>query len=231
MSPKDWEAIAADLEAQLGQAKAETREAKDEALKNQRKVAELRAIRDEALGKLGEDLALAQEEAAQNRKGLEEMKALLVQVNDDLAQKRADLATIRRLYAQNPVEPRSTDGRGAQVQPARISNVSYYHLRDRMKSMTEAQWKDYARSIRGQRVQWSGWVEDVNEKFLGGYELWIDMDPPGQLSVSDVEFDIPADVALRLKKDQEVVFRGTIRSALDTLGVCSVHLADAEVIR
>ncbi len=113
----------------------------------------------------------------------------------------------------------------------RVSKLSYYSMRQKMASMTEAQWKDYARSINGQRVQWTGWVEDVNEKFFGGYELWVDMDSPDELlSLQDVTFDIPADLALKLRKDTRVTFSGTIGSALDVLGSCSVNLEDATVI-
>ena len=99
-----------------------------------------------------------------------------------------------------------------------------------MNKMTEAQWKEYARGLKGASVSWSGWVEDVNEKFFGGYELWVDMDAPDVImSVQDVTFNIPDDLALKLRKDQRVTFTGTIKSVMNVLGSCSVILENGQI--
>jgi len=122
--------------------------------------------------------------------------------------------------------------KSAVVEPRPSAALDYRYIRWTMKAMTEAQWKAYARSLQGQKVTWSGWVEDVNEKFFGGYELWVDMDPPtDEFSVQDVTFDISADLAMKLQKDQVVKFEGVIESALDVLGACSISLKDARVLR
>jgi len=104
----------------------------------------------------------------------------------------------------------------------------FREIRDTVKKMTEAQWKAYLRGMKGLRVEsWSGWVEDVNEKFLGGYELWVDLDPPDDpWSGTDVIFDIPDNLALKLMKDQLVTFSGRIESVGEFLGSLTVYLAD-----
>lgn len=99
-----------------------------------------------------------------------------------------------------------------------------------MNVMTEAQFNQRSDELKGQRVEWSGWVEDVNEKLLGGYELWVDMDDPSILiSVQDVQFDIPDELALQLQKDQRVDFTGTIRSIINLLGSTQVTLENVSV--
>lgn len=101
-----------------------------------------------------------------------------------------------------------------------------------MNSTTEARFKAYARSVEGSWIRWQGWVEDVNEKLLGGYEVWIDMDSPEEmLSVQDITFDIPDSLALALEKNQQIVFEGQISSLRNFLGSLSVGLDSAQIIR
>ena len=96
--------------------------------------------------------------------------------------------------------------------------------------MTEAQIKQYARELKGKEVHWSGWVEDVNETMFGTYEVWVDMDAPDEMfSVQDVTFDVPADVALKLRRDQKINFTGSIDSALNVLESTQINLSDATI--
>jgi len=75
-------------------------------------------------------------------------------------------------------------------------------------------------------MEWQGWVEDVDDT-LSGYELWVDMDAPDDsLSGLDVSFDIPDEIALKIMKDQRVVFSGSIRRASEFLGSVSLELED-----
>ena len=100
-------------------------------------------------------------------------------------------------------------------------------IRDVMRAATDAQWSAYQDILKGQQAQnWSGYVVEVNKKFLGGYEVWVDMDEPGSISVQDVTFDIPDELALKLNKGQVVTFSGTITSVFNVLGSCSVNLED-----
>ena len=33
--------------------------------------------------------------------------------------------------------------------------------------MTDVQFEEYAKSLKGKRIRWKGYVEDVKEKFFG----------------------------------------------------------------
>lgn len=117
--------------------------------------------------------------------------------------------------------------------PAVDTTLSHASIRRQMRDdLTEAQFKALARGIEGRRIRWRGWVEDVNEKALGGYELLVDMDSPTEIfSVQDVTFDIPQNLALSLRKDARITFEGTIRSVLNVMGSLQVGLVDATVVR
>lgn len=107
---------------------------------------------------------------------------------------------------------------------------AFSEIRDRMEDMTDAQWNRYSSSLEGHRVDWTGWVADVNEKALGGFEVWVDMDDPEEsLSVQDVECDIPENLALRLNKESRVRVVGIIGSVVNVLGSCQVSLEEADV--
>lgn len=82
--------------------------------------------------------------------------------------------------------------------------LSFDSIRDNMNSMTDLQFKRYAKRIQGDEIVWTGWIEEVKEKFLGGYEVWIDMDSPEELSVQDISFEVSENVALQLNKDRRV---------------------------
>ncbi|GAI01148.1 unnamed protein product [marine sediment metagenome] len=49
------------------------------------------------------------------------------------------------------------------------------------------------------------------------------------MSVRDVKFDIPANLALKFNKDEIVHFRGKIKSIYNILGSCSINLENATV--
>lgn len=103
-------------------------------------------------------------------------------------------------------------------------------IRTQMEGMTEAQFKQYARTLKGKQVHWTGWVEDVNETLLGDYEVWVDMDAPDELfSVQDVTFKVPADVALSLRRDQKITFTGTVDSVLNVLESTQITLSDVVI--
>ncbi len=125
------------------------------------------------------------------------------------------------------LEPEAT--RGTPTPAPLLPSVGV--LRANAEEMTDAQWKAYARTLRGRRVEgWTGWVEDVREGFFGGYEVWIDLEPPDVwMSVQDVYFDVPREVALLLKKDQRVVFSGTVDFVDRTLGAVQIKLKEATI--
>ena len=108
--------------------------------------------------------------------------------------------------------------------------VEFETIRSNMKNMTSVAWDDYSKSLKGQRISWSGWISDVKEQWLGGYKILIDMDPPGSASVQDVYIEnLDKSVAARFSKDQKVRFSGRIKSVMNVLGSCAVTLENARV--
>ena len=112
------------------------------------------------------------------------------------------------------------------------SAVSFLTIRKNMAEMTDLQFKRYAAGLEGKTVSWKGWVEEVKERFLGGYSCWVDMDSPAvSMSVQDVTFDVPESVALKLKKDQQLRFTGKIEDVMSLLGSCQVNLAKGTTVQ
>ncbi len=110
--------------------------------------------------------------------------------------------------------------------------AAFEAAREAIVGMTEAQFKQMASQLEGKNiVSWSGWVENVNVKTFGGYEVWIDMDSPDSLlSVQDVTFDVPEQLALSLSKDNPINFSGEIESVSNVLGSLQIRLKNAAVL-
>ena len=102
-------------------------------------------------------------------------------------------------------------------------------IRNNMNKMTSVAWDDYTKSLKGQRVNWTGWVSDVKEQWLGVYKILIDMDPPGSFSVSDVYIEVSKNVAAQFRKNQKVRFSGKIKSVVNVLGSLAVTLEDTNI--
>jgi hypothetical protein len=108
--------------------------------------------------------------------------------------------------------------------------IDFETIRNNMNKMTSVAWDDYTKSLKGQRVNWTGRVSDVKEQWLGGYKILIDMDPPGSASVQDVYIEnLPKNLAAQFQKDQRVRFSGRIKSVLSVLGSCAVTLEGATI--
>lgn len=108
-----------------------------------------------------------------------------------------------------------------------ISAITYQEIREKREAATDAQWDEYAKPLKGTRVQWSGWVAEV--KASG--EIWIDMDPPDTLlSVQDVYIRVPAEDATKFNLDQEIEFIGDIKSITSILNKASVTLENVTVL-
>ena len=111
--------------------------------------------------------------------------------------------------------------------PKPISSLAYEDMRKARDSMTDAQWDAHAKTLVGQRVEWSGWVFEA--KTSG--ELRIDMDPPGTfLSVQDCYISVPRDSVLDYNKDQPIRWQGDVRSVTSLLGSVSVRFEDVVIL-
>jgi len=108
---------------------------------------------------------------------------------------------------------------------------SYHEIAEKVGTMTEAQWKTYLPTLEGNAViSWRGFVEDVNVKPSGAFELLVDMDTLEELfSTHDVVFDIADDAALEFEIDQVVIFSGTINRASEFLGTITIYLDDVSL--
>lgn len=114
-----------------------------------------------------------------------------------------------------------------------VTDISFHEVRRNKENMTDLQWEEYAKSIKGKRIRWSGYVEEVKSKFFGGYQVLVDMDPPhDKMSVQDVYLDkVTKEQALSLEKDNPIEFEGTISSAISVLGSLQISLKDVKIIQ
>ena len=108
-------------------------------------------------------------------------------------------------------------------------NISFEEMRENYNSMTQVQWEQYSQKLRGRKVEWCGWVEDVERKYLGRCELQVDMDSPKSWGVQEVFFDVSENLAMKLNKDQFICFHGTIESVGKTLFTLYIMLKDVSV--
>lgn len=101
-------------------------------------------------------------------------------------------------------------------------------IREKAKSMTDAQWDAYAKTLTNKRAHWTGWVEEAKSNG----DLWIDMDDPSDVfSVQDCYVSVPAADAPKYNKDQQVEWWGTVKSVTRVLGSLGVKFTDTEVQR
>ena len=108
----------------------------------------------------------------------------------------------------------------------------FEQIRNMMNAQTDAQWNRYGDSLVGKRVSWTGWVDEVDEKLFGGFDLWVDMDSPADIgSVQDVTLPIANDLALKLEKGQRVQVVGIIKYVANILGSCQVSLEKGATVQ
>lgn len=105
---------------------------------------------------------------------------------------------------------------------------SYEEMEAAVDDLTDAQWRVYREEQEGRRVEeWTGWVSDVKQQRGDRYELQVDMAPPETLlSVYNVTFEIEAERALEVSKEQQVVFSGVIKSVRRLLLSLTIELED-----
>jgi len=113
--------------------------------------------------------------------------------------------------------------------PKPIADLDFFEIRDQNSKLTEAQWEAYIKPLIGQRVRWTGYVTEVEDKGSKGY-LWLDMDPPGSLSVQDLYLDIPKEDILKYNKDQKITFEGDLERIGTFLGSMQITFKDAVIV-
>jgi len=108
-----------------------------------------------------------------------------------------------------------------------ISTITFQEILDQYDVMTEAQWKDYKKSLNGTYVNWSGLIYDVS-KTMGSY--FVDACSAGYSCNDNIVFSLPKEEALQLNKQQQISFIGKIISIDDDIfGNVDVQLYDTVI--
>ncbi len=115
-----------------------------------------------------------------------------------------------------------------EIEKARpsLDSITFGTIRDYYNNSTEARWDIYKVQQKGKRIEWTGWVDDVEKDMFGDYyTVNIDMDSPEDiLSIYDLTLNnISETTALKFTKLQKIKFNGIIESMDDILG--TVHVA------
>ena len=111
-----------------------------------------------------------------------------------------------------------------------ISDITYFEIRDTMGNGTSVQQDQYAESLEGTRVQWTGHVMESKEDILGRYRVTVNMDPPALFhDTDDVVLEVTEAQALSLSKGQQISFDGVITDVYEVLGLCRVIVDVTEI--
>ena len=233
-------------------AKTELIKIKQAELAEKKRLAEIERVKIAEIKKaeLAEKKRLAEIEKAEKTKNLlAELKKVPVEQYEKNLNLYQQLVVInpnnqdykkKRNYYQNKIteqqekdSEKSTPKRNEiQEKKEVISTLSFREIRKNLKNMTDVQFEEYAKSLKGKRVRWKGYVEDVKEKFFGGYKVLVDMDSPSDpISVQDIIFDVSKEQAISLTKDDKIKFEGTISSVLSILTSLQVSLDKANVVK
>jgi hypothetical protein len=95
----------------------------------------------------------------------------------------------------------------------RDTGLTFQMIKDKTLELTDVQFVDYAATLKGRKITWSGWIEDVIVGSSGGYEAMIDFDSPEiTFSLADIHIPISESLAKKFTKNQRVTFTATIRS-------------------
>lgn len=93
------------------------------------------------------------------------------------------------------------------------SDLTFDEIERKYHELTDAQWDDYAYSIKGVRIRWIGKVAEVTESRTA----YLDV---GQSFPTSVFLeDIPFEIAKQLNKGERIQFEGTINNATKFLGL------------
>lgn len=125
-------------------------------------------------------------------------------------------------------------GGGSVNQTARpvVQGPSYEEYSSKHKSMTDAQWATYIKTLAGNRItDWKGWVTDVVRDTDMVYDLRVDQDGPDEtFAVEDVVIKLSAKDASVFNKHEGVTYSGTIDHIECAIGYCKVIVIGANIL-
>jgi len=114
-------------------------------------------------------------------------------------------------------------------------NYTFKDLEEHARTLTEVQFDEWEKSLKGKPVWWLGVITNVEPAYLfddyeigllDDLEVYVDMD---NTSIRDVGFHVPREIGISLKKKQEISFSGRIQNCkLTTFGL-GVWLDDVTV--
>jgi len=105
--------------------------------------------------------------------------------------------------------------------------LTYSEIDANARQMTEAQFDEYAKTLKGVVIKWTGKVTDVDSNLFGSdYGVNIDMD---NTNISDVSFDIDKYTALRLHKRGSYQFMGKIKLVYTLFGGANIQLYAVDI--
>lgn len=105
--------------------------------------------------------------------------------------------------------------------------LTYSEIDVNARQMTEAQFDEYAKTLKGKAIKWTGKVTNVDSNWLSSdYEVNIDMDNTG---ISDVDFDVDKYTGLRLHKSDSYQFIGRIKSVYTFFGGAKIRLYAVDI--
>ena len=108
-----------------------------------------------------------------------------------------------------------------------LKTPSIEEIAKELDGMTDAQSNRYLDTLKNSRVEnWQGKVSEVDEGFLGGFTVIVDMDESSFTNI--VTFDVSEDIALLLSKGDTIVFSGDVDYVSDILGL-SIHVKNVEI--
>ena len=109
--------------------------------------------------------------------------------------------------------------------PKPLLDLTPAELRQKWDELTEVQQKDYAKSLVGKRVQWTGSVFQVGE----GGRMTVDLESGATFKSIMARIRIPQEDALKYNKEQQITFQGDI-SKIDTFLLFTVNFENVVII-
>ena len=102
--------------------------------------------------------------------------------------------------------------------------LSFFEVANKYFTLTDLQWKEYAQSLIGSRVKWTGYVNNVDISF-GSYYVLACVYYNYVCGGFVAQFEVPQNDAYLYKKGQQITFSGSIESSNDIY----IHLSDVIV--
>jgi len=109
--------------------------------------------------------------------------------------------------------------------PKPLLDLTPAELRQKWDQLTEVQQKDYAKSLIGKRVQWTGSVFEVRE----GGRMTVDLESAAVFKNIMARIRIPEGDALKYNKEEQITFQGEI-SKIDTFLLFTVNFENVVII-